>query len=107
VRADSHVIRAMSHVLFRVLFRTWCRAGPHVVRTLSRVYPRVVRASLVRAVHACRVCYFVRVVSERRACCPHALSLDVRAYHALSAREIKQFVYNHSCQLINYLLNHT
>jgi hypothetical protein len=55
---------------------------------VSRVSPRVARA--------CCTCYFTRVVRECRACCPHALSLDVRAYRMLSAREIKSFAYNHS-----------
>jgi hypothetical protein len=90
----------------RVLFRTWCRAGPRVVLALSRVYPRVVRASFARAILACRTCYFVRVVRECRVCCSHALSLDVRTYRMLSAHEIKPFAYNHSWQLINYLIIH-
>jgi hypothetical protein len=90
----------------RVLFRTWCRAGPRVEITLSRVYPRVVRALFARVVHPCRTCYFARVVRECHTCCSHALSLDVRVYRMLSMREIKPFAYNHSLQLINYLIVH-
>jgi hypothetical protein len=34
-----------------------------------------------------------------------ALPCAVRAYRALSAREIKQFAYNYSCELISYSFN--
>jgi hypothetical protein len=90
----------------RVLFRTWCCAGPRVEIMLSRVYLRVVRASFACAIHPCRMCYFARVVRECHACCSHALSLDIRVYRMLSTREIKPFAYNHSLQLINYLIVH-
>ena len=41
---------------------------------------------------------FARVVTRR--------SRVSRAVRMLSAREIKSFVYNLSCQLISYLFNH-
>jgi hypothetical protein len=68
------------------------------VTRLSRVSPHVACA--------CCTCYFACVVRECCACCPHALSLDVRAYHMLSAREVKPFAYNNLWQLINYLIVH-
>jgi hypothetical protein len=64
-----------------------------------------VHRSHVSFTHVARA-IFVCVVHECRVCCPHALSLDVRGYRMLSAREIKSFAYNHSWQLINYLIVH-
>jgi hypothetical protein len=55
-------------------------------------YRRVVRASFARVAHA------VRVV-VRRSRVSRVLPRAIRAYRASSAREIKLFAYNHSCQL--------
>jgi hypothetical protein len=88
--------------------------GPRVVRVLCAYHARVAvlfRArrhvsfvSVVRAVcMRCRV-RFAHVVACRSRV-SHALPRVVRAYRALSAREIKPFAYNHSCQLISYLFN--
>jgi hypothetical protein len=46
-----------------------------------------------------------RVVA-RRSRVSRALPRAVRAYSTLSAREIKSFAYNYSCELISYLFNH-
>jgi hypothetical protein len=47
---------------------------------------------------------FARVVA-RRSRVSRALPRAVRAFHTLSAREIKSFAYNYSCELISYLFN--
>jgi hypothetical protein len=61
-------------------------------------------ASVARVVRTrCRA-PFACVV--RRSRVSRALPRAVRAYRALSAREIKPFAYNYSCELISYLFNH-
>jgi hypothetical protein len=72
-------------VLFHACRRVSFTSVAHVVRTRCRV-----------------PCYalFARITRYPR------VSRVIRAYHALSAREIKLFAYNHSCQLISYLFNH-
>jgi hypothetical protein len=42
----------------------------------------------------------------RRSRVSRALPHAVRAYRALSMREIKPFAYNYSCELISYLFNY-
>jgi hypothetical protein len=61
---------------------------------LFRVRRRVSFASVARV---------VRTRCARRSC----VSRTVRAYRALSAREIKPFAYNYSCELISYLFYHS
>jgi hypothetical protein len=45
-------------------------------------------------------------VATRRSRMSRALPRTVRVYHVLSAREIKPFAYNYSCELISYLFSH-
>jgi hypothetical protein len=59
-----------------------------------------------RAVFACCHVMFARIV-ERRSRVSRALPRAIRAYRALSAREIKWFAYNGSGQLISCLGNHS
>jgi hypothetical protein len=75
--ADSRVIHTMSHALFHVLFRVLFRACRH---TLS--------ARVARAYHARR-----HESSRCQRVVPHVALTVV----ALSARDIKPIVYNHSC----------
>jgi hypothetical protein len=77
--------RAHAAVLFRARRRESFASVARVVRTRCRAPFALPRA--------------FRVLS-------HALPHAVRAYLALSAREIKPFAYNYSCELISYLFNH-
>jgi hypothetical protein len=77
--------RARAAVLFRTRRRESFASAARVVRTRCRVpFAFVARRSRVSL----------------------ALPRAVRAYRALSARKIKPFAYNYSCELVSYLFNH-
>jgi hypothetical protein len=74
--------RARAAVLFRTRRRESFASAARVVRTRCRApFAFVARRSRV------------------------SLALP-RAYRALSARKIKPFAYNYSCELVSYLFNH-
>jgi hypothetical protein len=77
VSASSSFVRAFAPRVWFVCCRMLFVRRLRVVRALSRECPRVVRT-----------------------CSSHIVTC-----RALSARDIKSFAYNHSCQLINYWFN--
>ena len=109
----SRYSRAVSFARVIALSTRVARVVPRVVRALFRLLLRVIRMMSARwfasRSRVSRVLFERRhtsfVCRARRSCVSRALPRVVRAYRTLSARYIKLFAYNHSCQLINYLFN--